>query len=283
MGERFTAVSRKFWQMSSRQKANRNIPIIRRASERPRAESWRQEPQQKRQVPFRVQKEQWSRKRDGRRGLTARQLFSVVSLSQQLKEATAESTHLVSATQTQRTVTPRLRQKKKRPGRHYATRQGRAHQEQQSCTLLPGASHLAMKGRDPSCQDPHPHPLNWGHLPGVSPQTPNLHLPPQLGEKLIMAHGSQILEWGNRGYKYFSLKYYKRGPSHRPNEGDKYCKQLLCVWFKTKFFAQWKFAQHTIKSFLKIIMTLHYTSNPSVNIPPLRGRSLVTYISFSRS
>lgn len=141
-----------------------------------------------------------------------------------------------------------------------------------------------MKGWDPSCQDPHSHPLNWGHLPGVSPQTPNLHLPPQLGQKLIMAHGGQILEWGNRGcYKYFSLKYCKRGPSRRPNKGDKYCKQLLCLWFKTKLFAQWKSAQHTIKSFLKIIMTLHYTSNPSVNIPPLSGRSLVTYISFSRS
>ena len=112
MGGRFTAVSRKFWQISSRQKANRIIPIIRRASERPKAESWHQEPQQKRQVPFRVQKGQWSRKRDGRRGLTARQLFAVVSLSQQLKETTAESTHQVSATQTHRRVTPRLKQKK---------------------------------------------------------------------------------------------------------------------------------------------------------------------------
>ena len=282
MGGRFTVVSWKFRQISSRQKANRIIPIIRRASERPWAESWHQEPQQMRQVPLQVQKGQWSRWRDGRRGLTARQLFAVVSLSQQLKEATAESTHLVSATQTQRTVTPRLKQKKALEDTKPSAKEGSS-----------GAAEL--------------HYAPWGLSPGNERARPLLPRPPstptelrssawrlttnpkpafapQLGEKLTMAHGSQILEWGNRGYKYFSLKYYKRRPFHRPNEGDKYCKQLLCLWFKTKFFAQWKFAQHTIKSFLKIIiMTLHYTSNPSVNIPPLRGRSLVSYISFSRS
>lgn len=39
------------------------MPIIKGMSETPRAESWHQEPQEKWQVPFWVEKETWGRRR----------------------------------------------------------------------------------------------------------------------------------------------------------------------------------------------------------------------------
>lgn len=115
MGERFTAVSQKvltdFFMTKGRQDHTNNQKSIRKT------QSQKLTPRTTAEAAgvIWVQKENWSRKKDGQKEPDYQTtICCVVSVSPVLKEASiTESTHLVSATQTKRTVTLRLRQKKK--------------------------------------------------------------------------------------------------------------------------------------------------------------------------
>lgn len=116
MGERFTAVSQKvltdFFMTKGRQDHTNNQKSIRKT------QSQKLTPRTTAEAAgvIWVQKENWSRKKDGQKEPDYQTtICCVVSVSPVLKEASiTESTHLVSATQTKRTVTLRLRQKKKK-------------------------------------------------------------------------------------------------------------------------------------------------------------------------